>query len=512
MSEGREWYELFVNGVQDYAFILFDNDNRVTHWNAGAERILGWTEREIVGQSGAIFFTPEDQRSGEVEREVDTARREGCAEDERWHIRKDGSRFWASGVMTRLLDDHGNVAGFAKVFRDLTARREAAEALRQSEESLRLFQQNVTDHALFEVDVNGCVVTWNAGAQNLFDFTAAEIVGRPVSILSAPDEHAAGVTKSEFGRALADGPVEDERWFVRKGGSRFWGHCVTHPIRDGEGQIRGFANVLRDETSRRIEAERSRSAASHTHDVLLGQVRANVIALDRSKLELRALAARLISAQEDERRRLARDLHDDLGQELAVLQIQLEVALQNAEGISDQFLSALEAAVRRCQALSDRVRDLSHALHPSILADLGLADALQNLVESFRQTQSTVVQLSVDAPLRDLPLAITMAVYRVTQEALRNASKHAAGAAVNVVLSRSHDALYLEISDDGPGFDPAQARARQGLGLISMQERMHQVGGTLKVRSMPGSGTTIVASIPLAGQPDAASQDLGGEI
>ncbi|HYP06996.1 MAG TPA: histidine kinase dimerization/phosphoacceptor domain -containing protein [Bryobacteraceae bacterium] len=128
----RDRFHLFVDGVKDYAFIQFDGANRVTDWNAGAERLLGYTEAEILGCPGDIFFTPEDRERGMPEQEVVTARERGTAEDERWHIRKDGTRFRASGVMTRLCDDHGNLAGFAKVFRDVTEREQVRERLQRS--------------------------------------------------------------------------------------------------------------------------------------------------------------------------------------------------------------------------------------------------------------------------------------------------------------------------------------------------------------------------------------------
>jgi PAS domain S-box-containing protein len=125
-------FQLFVDGVKDYAFIQFDADSRITDWNQGAERLLGYTEQEILGQSAAIFFTPEDRANREPERETQTARRDGTAEDERWHLRKNGSRFRASGVLTRICDDQGDVVGFVKVMRDVTEREQARERLERS--------------------------------------------------------------------------------------------------------------------------------------------------------------------------------------------------------------------------------------------------------------------------------------------------------------------------------------------------------------------------------------------
>src|SRR5690242_13960022 len=117
------------DSVLDYAFVTFNPDSRITSWSKGAERILGWTEAEMLGNTGVVIFTEEDQARGEPQKEIDTARREGRAEDERWHRRKDGSRFWGSGVMTAIRDNGGNLLGLAKVMRDLSERKSVEAAL-----------------------------------------------------------------------------------------------------------------------------------------------------------------------------------------------------------------------------------------------------------------------------------------------------------------------------------------------------------------------------------------------
>jgi PAS domain S-box-containing protein len=493
--EAEKWYQFFVNTVQDYAFILFDTENRVTHWNVGAERILGWTEEEIVGQPGSVFFTPEDRKRGEVEKELATAQRDGKAEDERWHIRKDGSCFWASGIMTAVRQPDAELIGFAKVFRDLTERKQASEALRQSEEQLRLFQHSVRDYALFQVDTKGIIRGWNVGAQNLFDYAPQEIVGQPVAQLFTEEDRSATYPERELESALRHRRFEDERWMARKGGSRFWAHWVTHPIHDSQGEIRGFAKVLHDETKRKLAVDQRENAAEQERESLMYQVRSSATALDRTKEQLRALAARLIHAQEEERRRLARELHDDLSQGLALMEMQLQSLPQEAAQLGHAS-EPIAQLIRHCRALSDQVRSLSHALHPSILADLGLESALRNLIEDVDGTQGVAVRLSLTRVPSDLPLPVATALFRVTQESLRNVVKHAPGSEVTIRMWEAAGVLCLEITDTGPGFDPDCLAQGVGLGLISMQERIHLIGGSLQVRSRRGAGAVVSACVP----------------
>jgi len=475
--------QMFLDSVQDYAFITFDLDNRIVGWSGGAERILGYPEADALGLPGSIFFTPEDVIKGEEQKELIVARKEGRVEDERWHLRRDGARFWASGVMTPLLDPEGRLRGYSKVMRDQTARKLASFRLRESEERLRLFSENVRDYALVPVDVEGNVVGWNPGAARIFGYAADEILGHHCACFFTPEDIAQGVPERDIRRALAEGRSEEEREMVRKDGRRFWAYWVTTPIHDEQEQLRGFAKVLQDSTARKAAQElRERSTAE---------------VLDRTKEELRALAASLISAQEDERRRIARELHDDISQRLAVLAMSL-ATLQHALPTEPTSLRAEAQRLERdVGALADEVRRLSHGLHPAILDDLGLATALRRLVDEFRASYGQPVTFSEHAVPETVPPVVSAALYRIAQEALRNITKHAGIGPVHVRLMGQSGELCLIVSDSGPGFDPAAVRGGAGLGIISMQERARWVGGSLRLASRPGEGTTIDVRVPL---------------
>jgi len=490
-------YRMFLDSVQDYAFITFDSDERVVGWSRGAEIILGHAEAEAMGLRSAVFFTPEDVATGQPEKEARLARDTGRAEDERWHMRRDGVRFWGSGVMTALRDDVGELLGYIKVMRDHTARRIAEQRVRDSEESLRLFGENVRDYALVPVDPDGLISGWNPGAERIFGYEEKELLGKPVWVLFGSDEAARRYSYGDLERALAEGRAEGERWMFRKDGTRLWSRWVTTPMRDAEGQLRGYAKVLHDETDRKLAAEQREVHREREREVLHHRIQSTGEALDRTKEELRALAGSLLDAQEQERRRIARDLHDDLSQRLAVLLFglgRLRTALP--EGIVPD-LGRLEQQV---ESLAHDVRRLSHQLHPAILDDLGLAVALGRLVEEFSESRATTVKITERGLPDELPAAGSAALYRIAQEGLRNISKHAGADPVTVELTVEGGELRLTIADAGPGFDMAAVRGRGGLGglgIISMQERMRLVGGVLQIDSLPGRGTTLVARVPL---------------
>ena len=256
LRETEERFRLLVEGVKEYALFMLDPTGRVVSWNAGAERIKGYSAQEILGQHISRFYPPQDVQAGKPERGLEVAAAEGRWEDEGWRVRKDGSRFWANVVVTPLRGADGALLGFAELSRDLTERRGAETALRQSEARLRLMVESVKDHAILMLDCEGRVVSWNAGAERIKGYRADEILGRHFSRFYPPDDVAQGRPEWELERAVRDGEFEDEGWRVRKDGSRFWANVVITPIRDAQGALVGFAKVTRDLTElRRAEAE-----------------------------------------------------------------------------------------------------------------------------------------------------------------------------------------------------------------------------------------------------------------
>jgi PAS domain S-box-containing protein len=240
---------LVLESVPDYAIITLDPQGRVTSWNSGARGMTGYTAEDIVGKSLAALYTPEQQAQGKPGIELAQALEAGRAEDEGWRQRKDGSRFWANEVLAPLWDAAGALVGFSKVSRDLTDRRRAQELLQDREERLALVVDSA-DYAIFTLDCEGRITSWNPGAERTFGYPRDEVLGQSGAIVFTPEDRAHGVHEEEMRRARESGRAEDERWHVTRQGDRFYASGVLAPLRAG-GVMKGYVKVARDRTDRK---------------------------------------------------------------------------------------------------------------------------------------------------------------------------------------------------------------------------------------------------------------------
>jgi PAS domain S-box-containing protein len=457
-QEEEQFFRIAVEHTPDYAFILLDTENRVLRWNAGAERILGYAEAEILGASGSLFFVPEDRACGAVEEELAAARGDGKAEDDRWHLRKDGSRFWSNGVMRPLYDTAGQLKGYVKMLRDLTEQKQAQEALQRSEEQLRLFVENVTDYALIQVDLHGHVSSWNTGAQRITGYTEQDIIGKHMSILCTQEDVEARFVEEELRRALEKGSTEEARWFVRKDGRRFWAWWVTHVIPDTAGKPRAFAKLMRDETERKRAEERLRASLLEK-DVLLQEIH------HRVKNNLQVVVSLLsLQAHRIERPDIADILNDTQSRVRAIA------------GIHETLYSSPD------------------------LANISFSEYMDQLIRNlfaFYHVSSSRISLQIEAD--DIVLDITQAIPLglIVNELLTNAFKHAfpegrtgtvraslrylpESYAVGEALQEG--SVILTVEDDGvglpEGFDVQQ---QDSMGIYLVRVLTRQLRGTLQV-------------------------------
>jgi PAS domain S-box-containing protein len=376
-------------------------------------------------------------------------------------------------LLELVADRIATAIGRARLFgAEQSARRDAETAERR----FRLLVDGVRDYAFYMLDRAGRVESWNAGAERLAGYTAAEVVGRHVDLFYVREEPRPGGPARILERAAAEGRAIEEGWCRRKDGSRFWAEVLATALRDREGLLVGYSVVVHDVTERRWHAE----------------VRARLL-------------EQVTLAQEEEQRRLARELHDETGQSLT----SLLVGLRTLEGAPSLAAARQQVAdLRQVTARTlDEVHRLARGLRPAVLDELGLVPAIEQLALDHAQTHGVAVDVSaVGFGSERLPRVLETTVYRVVQEALTNTAKHAGASTASVVLQRRSNVLQAIVSDDGCGFD-AEATLRMPaawahLGLHGMRERAALVGGTVTIESTPGEGTTIYVRVPVLGGPD----------
>lgn len=264
LSEPLDQYRRLIESLTEYAIVALSLDGNIASWNSGAEFVFGYTADEALGKHYSLLFTAEDVATGFPESELKAALALGKETVEGWHRRKDGSRFWCIDTVQLIRDANGIATGFTKLVRDSTARHDAEERLRGSEERLRLLIEGVTDYAIFEIDVHGIIQLWNAGAEHLFEYSAAEIIGAHFSLIYTPDAIARGIPMTELETAMRDGSVAAEGWHVRRNGSMFYASGqMTRLKPDVDGHPRGFVKIAQDITARNRAEQSIRRQAFH---------------------------------------------------------------------------------------------------------------------------------------------------------------------------------------------------------------------------------------------------------
>ena len=352
---------------------------------------------------------------------------------------------------------------------DVTYRRRTEAQTRY----LDLLLATVTD-AVVASDDQFVLTGWNAAAESTYGRRAEEVLGQPDALVFRTDF--IGVERAVAIQRLVDtGHFHGELTHRRSDGKRIHIESRAVAFFDGAGTRLGYVSVNRDITERRYAEE-----------------------------TIRALLSDVLSAQEEERRRIARELHDETAQTLTSLLVGLRTVeeardLGQAQGAASTLRSLVSAAL-------DGVQRIAWGLRPSVLDDLGLEDALERLAADVSRTSTFLVDLHVTgARVPRLPEAVEIALYRVAQEALTNAGKHAFPKAVSVLIHRAPNVVRLVIEDDGKGFDVDAAPSETQLGLVGMRERAHLMGGSMTVESSPGRGTTICVTVPLSRPPAGTS-------
>jgi PAS domain S-box-containing protein len=494
-DDGR--YRLLVDAITDYAIYMLDARGVVTSWNPGAERFKGYAAEEIIGSHFSRFYTEEDRAVGLPSTALATAAREGRFEQEGWRVRKDGSRFWAHVVIDPIWSPRGDLVGYAKVTRDLSERREAAEAMRRREQEFQRLVEGVVDYAIYMLDPDGHISTWNAGAERAKGYGRDEIIGQHFSKFFTPEDQAAGLPQRALDVAAREGRYEQEGWRIRKDGERFWANAVIDAVRDRSGELIGFAKVTRDVTERREAQQALEQAQLALFQVqkmdALGQLTGGV-AHDFNNLLMAILGSLELAYKR---------LPDD-----PKLRSLIDNAIQGAErGAS---LTQRMLAFARRQDLQVAPVDVAQVM-----------EGMRGLFERTLGARFTIeTQFSTALPLARTDAGqLEMALLNLVVNA-RDAM--ADGGVIRISahpceVAKTHEGMAegryvcLSIADNGIGMDAETlARATEpffttkgigkgtGLGLPMIHGLAKQSGGDMRMRSEPGQGTTVELWLPVA--------------
>jgi PAS domain S-box-containing protein len=503
--QSEERFRLLVESIKDYAIFMLDPDGRIVTWNAGAELIKGYSASEIIGEHFSKFYPPEARDFPAHELRVAAA--EGRFADEGWRVRKDGSRFWANVVITALYGHDKGLVGFAKVTRDLTERREHEVRLRHSEERFRLLVEGVSEYAIFSLDVNGNVATWNSGAARIKGYRADEIVGEHFSRFYPEEAQESGWPEHELRVAAVEGRFVDEGWRVRKDGSRFWAHVTITALRDEAGRLRGYAKLTRDLTERKRTEALEASGAQR--DAML-----------EAERNARMLAQRSARIKDEFLATLSHELRTPLNAILGWTQL---LRSRGAAEVADlqRGMEIIERNARAQVRLIDDLLDLSRIMSGRFRLDVqqvALLDIVRGALDSIEPTAQTKgVRLeSVLDPQSVMVAGDPARLQQVFWNLLSNAIKFTPkGGKVQVLLQRVNSHIEFSVSDTGIGIPAAflprvferfsqkdSSTHREygglGLGLAISKQLVDLHGGTIQAKSMgEGQGATFVVILPL---------------
>jgi PAS domain S-box-containing protein len=484
----RQQLEAVIESAMD-AIITVDERHHIVLFNKAAESMFGCSASAAIGgpldrfipprlrsshqrHLDALVSTPEAGLSRKLNKKISSL----------IGLRADGAEFPLEGSMSRVMVDGRPL--FTVILRDVTERKVAEAAMRANE----AFTTAIFDSLSAQVcalDRNGIILKVNeawkefarqnsAGTMalagvgdNYLDICRRAIAGGEGTvqpILKGIQSVLSG-SRSTFCAEYACHSPTDKRWFVMKVTKLLGSEAVVISHTDMSERIR-MARALED----------------------------HVVRLAKQQTELESLAGKLIEAQETERKRIARELHDDFNQRLAALSLEIETMERAAAGSPESSRAQLKTIRGHVAQLSDDLHDLAYRLHPSLLEHVGLEVAVRDHIEEFTKRTGLPVQLIVRYLPEKVSVETATNFFRVLQESLQNVSKHAAATEVLVKLSGSSRGIGLSVRDNGKGFDSASLSAHtKGLGLLSMQERMRLLGGFLRIHSLPGKGTKVCA-------------------
>ena len=485
-----------VESITDYAIFMLDTRGLVASWNRGAERMTGYRVDEIIGRHAECFYRQQDREGNLPRRELEIVRNEGRHECESWRVRKNGEPYWAQVVIEPVHDENGALIGFVEILRALPERKEADKTLHRSQEQFRLLVQSVTDYAIFMLDKDGHVSSWNYGAERIKGYQPDEIIGKHFSSFYTQADRDTGEPQKNLARAAIHGRVETEGWRIRKDGTRFWAHVIVDRILGDDGELVGFAKITRDVTEKREaaqELDRAREALFQSQKTeaigkLTGGVAHdfnNLLMVIQSCLDMMELKL----PQESPLRRLAQNAQSAVQRGAALTQRMLAFARKQELRVAPVDIVSLVANMTEL---------LRRSLGPQVNIRTMFPTALNAVKTDANQLELALMNLAVNA--RDaMPVGGNVTI-----------------AARNVAINATHstrlapgDYVCLSVTDEGEGMDDETlTKATEpffttkgvgkgtGLGLSMVHGLAEQSGGRLVIKSSKGFGTRVEMWLP----------------
>jgi PAS domain S-box-containing protein len=416
--------------------------------------------------------------------------------------RPDGSRVTVSVHIDPIRDKDGAIVGVVNFFHDITERKQAEHANR-----LLAAIVDSSDDAIISKRLDGTITSWNKGALQLFGYAPEEAIGRHITLIVPPnrmDEEATILARLRRGEKVDH--FETVR--MRKDGTFLDISVTISPIKDSAGQVVGASKVARDITDKK-RAERALRASEDRLRTLAENLEVqvgfrtqeletrNAEVLQQTE-ELRELSRRLLVTQDDERRRIARDLHDSAGQIVTALGMQLASITQHA--VKPEVRQTAQETHEMIRQLSKEIRTVSYLLHPPLLDETGLSEAVRWYMKGLAERSGLKIDLDIPNGFGRLPDDVEVAIFRIVQECLTNIHRHSGGQTATIRLSHNISTVWLEIQDDGTGMPKETLAAirtqRSGVGITGMRERVRHLGGNLDIQSN-SNGTRISVTLPL---------------